>query len=438
MNGYKKFKKRIYELFGTTKKGDILSIIIDIFFAILIISSCLCVILELFVTDPSIVNLLVKFEYITIAIFIFEYLVKLWVCEFEYPECKNKREAIKEYITSLDSIIDLVSIISILFNQIPKEYGMIKMLKLIKLVRIFKIGEHNENDGNDNHKEHQLTKYEKIKIRIHDIITKDTSGDKLSKIYDIFSVTLIFLSVGFIVTDTFTFNDMVHNILIYSEIVIACFFLLEYIVRIWLAPYEYPNLRPDKARVKYIFSFMAIIDILSILPIFVVNLPSTTGVLKIFKLCKVLRLVKSSRYLSGVATFGIAIKNKAKQIIFSIVALVILVVICSLIMYSLEHKENGEVFENGFSGITILLSSITTIVQAEGAPITSAGQMLLSIMTLLGGCIFGVPVAIIASGFSDMISKQAGEDEEKVTKVFEQYEELNDEEKEEFLEKIKK
>jgi hypothetical protein len=96
MNGYKKFKKRIYELFGTTKKGDILSIIIDIFFAILIIASCLCVILELFVTDPSIVNLLVKFEYITIAIFIFEYLVKLWVCEFEYPECKNKREAIKE------------------------------------------------------------------------------------------------------------------------------------------------------------------------------------------------------------------------------------------------------------------------------------------------------------------------------------------------------
>ena len=59
-------------------------------------------------------------------------------------------------------------------------------------------------------------------------------------------------------------------------------------------------------------------------------------------------------------------------------------------------------------------------------------------MTLLGGCIFGVPVAIIASGFTDMISKQAGEDEEKVTKVFEQYEELNDEEKEEFLEKIKK
>lgn len=433
MSNYKKLKKRIYELFCTTKKGDVLSIIIDVFFAIIIISSCLCVILELFITNQAIIDLLVKFEYITIGIFIFEYLVKLWVCEFEYPECKTKREAIKEYITSLDSIIDLVSIISILFNQIPKEYGMIKMLKLIKLVRIFKIGEHNENDKV---KEHRITKYEKFKNRIHEIITKDTSGDKLSKIYDIFSITLIFLSVGFLVTDTFTFNDTVHNILVYSEIVIACFFLLEYIVRIWLAPYEYPDLRPDKARVKYIFSFMAIIDILSIIPIFVVNLPSTTGVLKIFKLCKVLRLVKSSRYLSGVATFGIAIKNKAKQILFSIIALAILVVICSLIMYSIENKENGEVFKNGFSGIKILLSSITPIIQAEGSPITSTGKMLLSIMTLLGGCIFGVPVAIIAGGFSEMISKQAGEDENKVEKVIEQYHLLNEEEKEEFKNKI--
>ena len=45
MSNYKKLKKRIYELFCTTKKGDVLSIIIDIFFAILIIASCLCVIL---------------------------------------------------------------------------------------------------------------------------------------------------------------------------------------------------------------------------------------------------------------------------------------------------------------------------------------------------------------------------------------------------------
>ena len=62
--------------------------------------------------------------------------------------------------------------------------------------------------------------------------------------------------------------------------------------------------------------------------------------------------------------------------------------------------------------------------------------MLLSIMTLLGGCIFGVPVAIIAGGFSEMISKQAGEDENKVDKVVEQYRLLNEEEKEEFKNKI--
>ena len=46
----------------------------------------------------------------------------------------------------------------------------------------------------------------------------------------------------------------------------------------------------------------------------------------------------------------------------------------------------------------------------EIEPATAAGQGLSVLMLLLGGCIFGVPVAIIATGFEDMIAEQAGEE----------------------------
>ena len=48
------------------------------------------------------------------------------------------------------------------------------------------------------------------------------------------------------------------------------------------------------------------------------------------------------------------------------------------------------------------------------APITAIGQGLATLMLLLGGCMFGVPVAIVSTGFEDMIAEQAGDEEDGV------------------------
>ena len=52
------------------------------------------------------------------------------------------------------------------------------------------------------------------------------------------------------------------------------------------------------------------------------------------------------------------------------------------------------------------------------SPVTPIGQALSTAMLLLGGCMFGVPVAIIATGFEDMIAEQAGEETEN-TEIYE-------------------
>ena len=196
---------------------------------------------------------------------------------------------------------------------------------------------------------------------------------------------------------------------------------------------DYPEMRPDKARMRYIFSFMSLVDLLSIVPVFVANLPTATGVMKIFKLCKILRLVKASRYLSGVANFGKAIQAKKRQIILSIIAICVMIVICSVLMYSFESKEQPEVFNNGFSGIYY---SFQVLMGGDGdiEPVTAIGQGLATLMLLLGGCMFGVPVAIVSTGFEDMIAEQAGEEEETadVYELLKQYDSLTEEQKKRF------
>lgn len=427
MSKYKQLKKRVYEIIGPAQKGDKLSYAVDIIVCTLVLLSSVAVVIELIGVPEAVQRALETFEYVVVCIFGVEYLLRLWVCEYAYPECRNKFEALKEYVTSFDSLIDLLSIVSIVFNQIPKQLAFLRLVKLIKLARLVKLSEHVQTSN----KMHE--KAEALKNRVNEIIDKGEEGDKVSKVYDIASVILILLSVSSILIETFPISEGFHQFLHTFEVTVAIFFAVEYVLRVWTAPMDYPEMRPDKARMRYIFSFMSLVDLLSIVPVFVSNLPTATGIMKIFKLCKILRLVKASRYLSGVANFGKAIQAKKRQIMLSVIAICVMIVICSVLMYSFESKEQPQVFSNGFSGIYY---SFQVLMGGDGdiEPVTAIGQGLATLMLLLGGCMFGVPVAIVSTGFEDMIAEQAGEEDDApdVYELLKQYDTLSDEQKKRF------
>ena len=428
MNAYKRLKKRVYEIIGPTTKGDTASTIFDVALCALVLASCAAVLVEMFFgVSDSIRHGLEVFEYVTVGIFITEYIVRLWVAELAYPECKNKLHALWEYVTSFDSLIDILSIVSVLFNAIPKEFAILRMIKLVKLVRLVKMSDYIKTSGKLEKKLQQL------QVRTNEIIDKGKEGDVVSKIFDITSVSLILISVSFILVETFPIPAAMHSFIYVFELVIASAFAVEYILRVWTAPVDFPDMRPDKARMKYIFSLMSFIDLLSIVPVFVANLPTATGILKIFKLCKILRLLKASRYLNSVANFGHAIQKKKKQILMSIIAITVMILICSVLMYSFESKEQPEVFTNGFSGVWYSIQ-VMMDADAEIAPVTPIGQALSTLMLLLGGCMFGVPVAIVATGFEDMIAEQAGEEEDtEIYETLKLYDGMSDEDKARFL-----
>ena len=433
MNGYQRVKKRVHEIIGPTQKGDKASAVFDILLCVFVLLSCAAVIVELFPIPNKVHLALQIFEYVMVALFVLEYLVRIWVCEFAFPECPNKLSAIWEFITSFDSLIDILSILSILFNAIPKELAALRLIKLLKLIRLFKIA------GYIHFSEESEKKIQAVQRRINEIIDKGEEGDIPSKIYDVVSVVLIFLSIAFILLETFAIPVWLHKTLFVFEIIIASIFAVEYLLRIWTAPLDYPDLRPDKARMTYVFSFMSLVDLLSIVPVFVAGLSTASGILKIFKLCKILRLVKASRYLSGIANFGKAIQAKQNQIWMSVLAIAIMIVICSVLIYSFEHQQQPEVFKHAFSGITY---SLQTLIDAdtELEMVTPIGKALAILMALLGGCIIGVPIAIIATGFENMIAEQAGEipeeepDDEKTDlyELLRKYDNLTEDEKKRF------
>ena len=418
-----KVKRFIANTIEPKKKAGPVSIIYNILMSLVVIASCVFVFVDLFVQDGSYWDKIAdKVEIIAVIIFGVEYLLKLFASEALY-EGQGWFKSKISYITSFDSFIDIVCIVSILLNQIPKEFSALRLLKLVKLTRLVKLKDavdeiREQGDGSSKEKKEKKN----IRFRIYQIIYKAEEGDKLSKAYDIVSVIIIILSVGTIVLDTFTFPENVEKSIFIAEVVFAIFFAIEYILRIWTADYEYPHLDKDHAKMRYIFSFLAIIDLLSILPVFFTfskdaqtSMPTTVAILKIFKIFKITRLLKMSRYLNGVNLFVKAIKKKKAQIFFSIIILAVLLVLCSILLYSFESMSEQNQFKDGFSGIGYLLKIISGIsgdAELEALQ-TLGGKVMVAIMILTGGCIVGVPIGIITSEFETMVKETTNQKEEE-------------------------
>ena len=77
-------------------------------------------------------DVLHQVKMVTIAIFVVEYLLRIWTAEFLYPN-KNKARAVLCFIFSFDGIVDLCTIL-----QFSCLYGFIAF-RLLRVVRIFRL-----------------------------------------------------------------------------------------------------------------------------------------------------------------------------------------------------------------------------------------------------------------------------------------------------------
>jgi len=422
MTKYRKLKKRVYEIIGPTVKGDSASLVFDIILCLIVILSSLAVVLELIGVGEALHRLLNDFEIFTISFFVLEYILRIWVCEFEFPKAKSKIEAIKDFLTSFTSFVDLLAIGSILLVWIPKS---LSLFRLIKLARLAKMLEH--INFSKKHRE----KIAWVKKRVDEIVCKATEGDTASLVYDIISVVLIVLSVSMVLIETFAIPHALHNLIYIFEVSIACFFALDYLLRVWVAPLDYPDMRPDKARLHYIFSLMAVIDFASIFPIFVASISNATGVFKIFKLCKILRILKITRYIGGSKEFRKTIKSQTKKMSISIISIIVLITACSVFVFHYENSAQPEVYKNGFSGILLTILKIFESDLSLG-PMTVGGKFFSTLMLLLGGCLIGVPASIIFIAVeNDAIKHHKRASENKLEAFINQYHALPEEDKEE-------
>lgn len=255
----------------------------------------------------------------------------------------------------------------------------------------------------------------RIKDRIYNTIRDDDENDLASNIVDGCIIFLIILNVAIVIAQTFPLPQGVLNAFDIIETVSVIIFTIEYLLRLWTSDYIYSGLGPIRARLKYVFSFMAIIDLLAILPFYLPFLITVDlRVLRVLRVIRLFRVFKFNRYTNALAAIGEVFKRKKSQLLSSIFVVGLLMIIASVLMYNVESEAQPEAFSNAFSSLWWAVATLTTVGYGDVYPVTVLGKILSAIIAILGIGLVAVPTGIISAGFTELIGdKKEDQEDEK-------------------------
>ena len=251
--------------------------------------------------------------------------------------------------------------------------------------------------------------YRRIKKIVFEVIQPAERGNVASKIFDVFIMLLIFASIASVFIMTFDVSPEVIKFLNRFEWWVLIVFSVEYLLRIWTADMLYPELSPWRARLKYVCSGMAIIDLIAILPFYLpIFMTIKPEVIRSLRLVRLLRLFKLSRYTDAVSSIWSVFRNKIQEIVVSVVFVVMILIIASLLIYYAEHDAQPDKFANAFSGVWWAVATLTTVGYGDIYPVTAMGRFLGGIIALTGIGLVAVPTGIISAGFVELLEKKRG------------------------------
>lgn len=245
----------------------------------------------------------------------------------------------------------------------------------------------------------------RLRKKVANILDDNNPKNLLSKIVNMVIIFTIVITVISIILESEKslhpeFTPIFYAIEIYSLIV----FSTEYLLRIWSAPDSsaYTHLPPKKARIKYLTSLMAIIDLAAILPVILSFFSIDLRFLRVIRLVRILKL---TRYNSAMNTLIEVIKNEARAFFSVVVVLILILVISSSGIYLLEHKVQPDDFGSIPESMWWAMVTLTTVGFGDAVPITPLGKLFGGIIMLVGIGIVALPAGILASAFTAHLQK---------------------------------
>ena len=138
-SGGEKWKSRVFEIIQIGYKNDIVSRMFDYAISVLIFLNIAITIAMTFDQLAGYKNLLNTIEFVTIIVFLVEYLLRIWTAEYLYPERKPFVSRLK-FMVSFYGLVDFFTIIPYFLPFLfPTGLAAFRLFRVVRIFRLFRI-----------------------------------------------------------------------------------------------------------------------------------------------------------------------------------------------------------------------------------------------------------------------------------------------------------
>lgn len=226
-----------------------------------------------------------------------------------------------------------------------------------------------------------------LRRRLQEIIYE--SNTVAGKVFDISLLILILSSILIVMLDSVEKWHLAYgDLFITLEWIFTVIFTVEYILR----------LISIKQPLRYVFSFLGIIDLLAIIPSYLSVFFGGAQSLLVFRalrLLRVFRIFKLTHFLTEMQFLSVALRGSLRKISIFVMVVLMLVIILGSIMYLVENGKNG--FASIPDSIYWAIVTITTVGYGDIAPVTTLGKFVASVIMMMGYGIIAVPTGIVTT-----------------------------------------
>ena len=240
-----------------------------------------------------------------------------------------------------------------------------------------------------------------MREKIYEIIKSPTDGNSETTPYDYFMMVIIILSLL-----PLTYKPEAEpSWVIYVEHIAVTIFIIDYILRWFVADYEYPHLKFPF--LQYVYQPMAVIDLISILPGILVSITyhnpefMTLMLLRLARLARVLRSFKILEYSHSFRVLRAVIKNSVRPLKAVLAFAVSYIVISALVIF---HVEPG--FRDFFEALYWATVSLTTIGYGDLVPTTILGRIVTMVSSIMGVAVIALPSGIVTAGYMQALEEE--------------------------------
>ena len=252
--------------------------------------------------------------------------------------------------------------------------------------------------------------YHRFQKRLYEVLEPAVYGDKTSRNSDLFFTVLVIINVVSVTLESV--NSLYSNyqhVFRYLEIVSVIIFTIEYFGRLWSAPSQDTDNQSlsnnFKHRIRYIFSFNGLVDLVSILPFYLQSIFPYLD-LRILRTLRLLRILKLSYYNSAFKDLFEAIFEERKSFYAASYLFIVVLIVSSSLIYFAEHKVHPTGFKSIPGSMYWALITLTTVGYGDITPITPVGQFIAMLSAVFGVVVVALITGIVASSFNSQMERR--------------------------------